>query len=175
MSGTTILGVITLAVLIWQVKELRNQIALQEKSLDKDHERRRKQSTIEAMHLLRSDDQDALERKIRLKVSAHLDWKNVPNELRNDVRSILSHYERFAVAVNTGVYDIEIVDRTIGAYLICLWKDYDDYVIYVRKKVPDANKKYYCDLEDLVKKITERRTPKSLPPPIDVHAAGTIG
>jgi Domain of unknown function (DUF4760) len=171
---TSILGFCTLFVLIWQVYELRNQISSHEKSVKRDHERRRKQATFEAMNVLRSDELDAFERAIRVKVTEHLDWKNVPDDLRNDVRSILSHFERFAVAVNTGVYDVEIVDRTMGAYLIGLWAGYDDYVIYVRKKVSDANKKYYCDLEDIVKTIKNRRTPETNPPPIDVHAAGSI-
>lgn len=149
-----LLNFLTLVLLFWQIK-------VQHKTMVKDHERRQKQATFEAMHQIRSNELDSFERKTRKMVYDHTDWSEVPETLRDDVRSILSHFERFAVAINTNVYSFEIVNRTMGAYLLGLWKDYDDYVIYVRKKVPDANKKYYYDLEKLVDRISKLRNPEN--------------
>lgn len=193
---TISLTFLTFCVLIWQVILLKRQVLAQftalnlqadsisvqqksvlaqeksvlaqEKAMDKDHERRKKQATFEAMQVIRSNTSDQLERSIRKQVNDHTNWAKVPEQLRSETREVLSGFERFAVAVNTGVYDIEIVDRTMGSYLMKLWQSYDEYVAYVRKKVPDANKKYYCDLEELVKNIEKRRANQS-------HMSGVIG
>lgn len=155
------LGFLTLAILIWQVIVLRGQVKTQEKTIAKDHERRKKQAAFMAMNILRSDSLDHLERKARQQVNSHTDWAKVPDELRANVRDVLSHFERFAVAVNTEVYDLHIVDRTMGQYLIGLWRDYSPYIKHVRE-IDKNGSRYYCDFEALVSRITVRREDKTV-------------
>lgn len=125
--------------------------------IEKDHERKKKEGSFIAMNLLRSNELDALERKIREAASNTIDWKNADKQLRAELRLVLSHFERFAVAVNTNVYDIDIVDRTMGAYLIGLWEDYATYIEFIRSDT--QNPKCYVEIENLVNSIKKRREP----------------
>lgn len=167
---STWLGTVTLVVLVWQVTVLRKQLGVQERALRLDQQRRRAQETVNAIAVLRSNSMDVAERAIRVKVDGHTNWRSIDPDFKGELRLILSYFERFAVTVNTEVYDLAIVNRTIGAYLIGVWDAYCPYVTTVRGPVGSLEQNYYREFENLVKAIQVARKSK----PIDTANGGEL-
>lgn len=128
------------------------------KSYVQDHKRRKKQATIEFY--------DTICEKL-YELNANTDptlggiaptIENIANniQLKADVTKILSTYERFSAGVNSGIFDLDLIDRMAGSYLIVLFSRFLPYIEEIRK---DASRKSsYVEFEHLVMEIKKRRS-----------------
>lgn len=118
-----IVGVI---IAIFQLNQMKKGNILQTQSIMADHERRKKQSTLEFY----SNIYPQLS-KLRTKITDVFGNEYItPNDSRYaediNVRKIIYEYlviiERFAVGVNTGIYDITIFANTSGKVVADMYK-----------------------------------------------------
>jgi hypothetical protein len=152
-------GLIFVAV---QVRLLRVQIADAREVFVFEQQRGRKQSSLEFISA-------TMERRAMLqnaiptgseteRVAQFLEQlKSEPrnSDRRRDLSRFLSYYEAVAVGVNTGVFDIEIIDRAWGSVIIRTFAAYREY-IYERRAVRHQPK-LYAEFEDLANSILGRR------------------
>ena len=125
----------------------------------KDHERRRKQATIEYFESMTStlfeiqakfNDKFSQEQIAISELEAH-------PELLKDATAILSAFERFSVGVNARVFDFDLINRMAGSYLIFLYSRFSPYIEKIRK---DASRtRSYEEFEHLVSRIKKARNP----------------
>jgi len=128
------------------------------RSFKADHERRKKQATIEFGKTVFEDVercQKALFRRFSNKVinlgdlNEDEDWQNA--------RDLMANLEMLAAGVNTGIYDIEIVDRMFGSLIITMNKKMGPYVDHQRDggKYPTV----FSEFTTMAQKIWNRRNP----------------
>lgn len=130
------------------------------KTYKADHERRKKQSTIEYLNLIRK-----LYRPLKEKIDKDIEEENVINiKDMNDVtmrrtKNILSVLEHLCVGINTGVYDFEILNRMSGRYLIKLYERFAPYIELEQRKYSDTYIEFqhiYSQLKQIsLKKLDE--------------------
>jgi len=123
-----------------------------------DHNRRKKQSTIEFYNNMSSENKAFIDRldEEQIKKTA-LDYKYVKGnkELYDCVTWYLSRLERLSVGVAAGIFDIVILNNMSGAYLI---DKYNQLKTYIREeRIHDNAPKRYDEFEKLVKRIKKYR------------------
>lgn len=123
----------------------------------KDHERRRKQATIEYFDnlTLQLYEKEAIfnEKYNELEIDIAILDTNV--ELHKKATEVLSAFERLCVGVNTGIFDFDILDRMAGSYLI---STYTRFRPYIDKKHGDISQaSAYVEFESVVNKIKSKR------------------
>jgi len=119
----------------------------------KDHERRRKQGTIEYFENMTSklfDTQALFNDKFSATEINVLEIENHPDLLKA-ATEVLSAFERLSVGVNTGVFDFDILNRMAGSYLIFIFSQFAPYVHKIRKDA--SRQKSYIEFERLVDRI----------------------
>ena len=139
-SFCVIIGVIFVAI----------QIRQQAKIAQADHDRQKKQSTIEFYDSISSDSYQLLDNmngKPDKKNSADLLWKNI-------IR-YLSKLERLAVGVASDIYDFEILCLISGRFLSEQYERFEKYIVEARKD-KDAPMRFK-EFELLVDRIDEHR------------------
>ncbi|MCL2843838.1 MAG: DUF4760 domain-containing protein [Chitinivibrionia bacterium] len=128
------------------------------KSFLADHERRKKQATVEFFHNI-DNECDLLLNKIDEKFpdGRIINVCDVENDttMLTTIIDYLTRMERLAVGVNTGIYDIAVFDRMAGEFTI-KWFDRVYQIIIYRRKFRNASHAY-MDFEDLVFKLREVR------------------
>ncbi|MGK3994518.1 DUF4760 domain-containing protein [Sorangium sp. So ce1024] len=148
------LGFITsLATLLLAIQTLRA-----------DHERRKKQATIEYANDIRDlwqqrrvTIENGINRRIE-NTSKPLTPEEVQTikdspDLRDAVREFLARLEHLSVGVNTCVFDKNILYRMSGSYLIRVYEFMEPYIISVR-----PNSKYaYIELEHMVRDFAAQK------------------
>ncbi|HEX8396377.1 MAG TPA: DUF4760 domain-containing protein [Pyrinomonadaceae bacterium] len=125
------------------------------KAFKADHERRKKQATIEYV--------GQILREARFKIDARYRSRGVTTEeisklMENpedyaEWRNVLGVFEHLAVGINTGVYDKDILYRMSGSYLTELFTIVEPYVELKRKIHPNA----YSEFESLAKEFGEKQ------------------
>jgi len=130
------------------------QIRQQTKISRADHDRQKKQSTIEFYNTLSSESYQFLDdikgRTINIGVA------NADKELRKSVIRYLSRLERLAIGVASEVYDFQILCLMSGRYLIKKYKQFKSYIDEARieKDAPML----YKEFELLVERIEKHRS-----------------
>jgi hypothetical protein len=118
-----------------------------------DHDRQKKQSTIEFYNSLSSDSYQFLD-DIRVRT---MTWAlvNSDKELRKNVINYLSRLERLAIGVATDVYDFDVLCLMSGHYLYRRYMQFQVYIVEarIRKNAPMQ----YKNLELLVDRIEKHR------------------
>jgi len=129
-----------------------------------DHDRQKKQATIEYYNSLSSDSYEFLDdikgRKLDLSLV------NSDKTLRKSVIRYLSHLERLSVGVRNDVYDFNIINLMSGRFLI---KKYEQFEIFIKesriqKKAPVLYKEFELlvkMLDDFRKKYPEQTSDES--------------
>jgi len=137
-SISVILGVVFLVI----------QIRQQTKIARADHDRKKKQSTIDYYEHISSESKEFYN-KIKGK---KLNLENIKNnkELEEDVSLYLSHLERLAIGVASKIYDIDILNHMSGKFLTKKYYQLKDYIEDSRKK---GNHYRYCEFEKMIKEI----------------------
>ncbi|MCL2182988.1 MAG: DUF4760 domain-containing protein [Chitinispirillia bacterium] len=134
-----IVGVIFLAFQIWRQAEIARA----------NHDRKKKQSTIEFYIHIYAE----CEKYLRCIGQEPLDMEkvNCNKELNDSVIGYLARLEIFAIGVNSGVYDFNILSRMVGLHLS---KKYDILKQYIENlRVAENNKWCYYEFETLTKKL----------------------
>ncbi len=135
-----------------------------------DHERQKKQATIEFVASLRSEQTDAREmllkhlgndvistdKALELRKGDKAGEETAVTIVRT-IRFYLNGLEYMAVGVNAGVYDRELVRRLMGYSLKKTWSRYGDYIGAVRN---EGNENTYRELERLAVWITDQGVTK---------------
>jgi Domain of unknown function (DUF4760) len=134
--------VIQLRLLSKQLEETRQQFANEQKRLKQISTLENMNETTQYRHQLSRQmpleyDSDAVKRFIE---SAKSNLED-----RQLLGSYLNYYENLAAGINIGVYDLDIVDRTVGSLMLRVFDRYEPYIRYVRKK--DAAPAAYAELE----------------------------
>lgn len=126
----------------------------------KDHERRRKQSTIEYFENITSKLFE-IEAVFNSKITRSNENINIgedADKLKKAI-NILVAFEQLSVGVNAGIYDFDILERMAGSYLINIFSMFTPYIQETRKDSTHSNS--YIEFEHLVNKIKEKRNPIS--------------
>ena len=134
-------------------------IYLQIKMLNSDHDRRKKQATMEHIRTIRPIYVKLLRESEKVFGQDVLSKENVAiiladYEKRENLKDFLSTLEHLAVGVNTGIFDISIVYRMMGAYLIRMFNRFRPYIKEVQKSV---NSTAYIEFENMAKELEKMR------------------
>jgi len=129
------------------------QIRQQTKIARADHDRQKKQSTIEFYNQLSSESIQFLDNIIGRTLD--LSSVNADKALRKSVVRYLSRLERLSIGVASEVYDFEILYLMSGRYLIKKYEQLESYIMESRdfKNAPTL----YKEFELLVKKFIKLR------------------
>jgi hypothetical protein len=147
------LGVI---IAIWQLFDMK-------KSFKADHERRKKQATIEFYgeisekfrESLKQIDEEFPNGEI-INVSA----VETDSAAQGAIKNYLSHMEDFSVGINTGIYDIYIFDRMAGVFTITWFDRLREFIAHSRREFDSLGHlrpHTYGDFEALVSRLREVR------------------
>lgn len=123
----------------------------------KDHIRRRKQATIEYFEDITSKLYD-LQAKFNIKLSQldiEMSKLDTDSELLKDATEVLAAFERLCVGINTHIFDINILDRMAGSYLIVMYERFNPYIEKIRMDSSRVNS--YREFERVVNKIKRKR------------------
>ena len=129
-----------------------------------DHERRKKQATIEYYTNIRKEFYKCLNLiNIKFGKDMVINVKDVKdnNAILNAISEYLSYIERLSVGINTKVYSDTVFERMSKIYTIRWYYRLREIILYFRK--PPNNPIAYKDFEDLVYKlidIRKKRFPK---------------
>ena len=127
------------------------QIRQQAKIANADHDRQRKQATIDYYNSLLSSSYQFLDDIGGRKLD--LSSVNSDKKLRKSVIRYLSRLERLSVGIATDVYDFEILYLMSGRLLIKKYRQFEDYINEVRidKDAPMLYKEFELLAEKLEK------------------------
>ncbi len=136
------------------VGALRNSIKIQEKTADEN----KKNNTIEAFNRLQDQVLDKMvsfsEEQIDILIE-DMDYEPEIKEAYDDCRALVAKCEHFAVGVNSGVYDIDLVNALGGVHLIYLYRKVLPIIEQARGY--ENSKDAYKEFEKLVNSLSEMR------------------
>ncbi len=146
-------------IAVFQLFQMKKSNLLQSKSLMADHERRKKQSTLEFY----SDIYPYLS-EFRTKITDVFGNGYVtPDDDRykknTDIQKMIYEYlviiERFAVGINSGIYDINVFAKTSGKVVSNMYKKLSPIIENMRtiQNYPEM----FCDFEKMSKDVEEVR------------------
>lgn len=123
----------------------------------KDHERRRKQATIEYFEDMTSKLYN-VQAQFNIKfnqLNVEIDMLDTDPELLKAATEVLAAFERLCVGVNAKIFDFDILDRMAGSYLIVLYSRFSPYIEKVRRDASRTNS--YKEFESVVNRIKQKR------------------
>lgn len=123
----------------------------------KDHERRRKQATIEYFEDMTSklyDVQAKFNTKLN-QLNIEIEMLDTDMELLKDATEVLAAFERLCVGVNTNIFDFDILERMAGSYLVMVYFRFAPYIEKIRKDASRTNS--YIEFEQVAIRIKQRR------------------
>ncbi|GAB4052816.1 DUF4760 domain-containing protein [Catellatospora paridis] len=179
-SGSLLVNIAFLGFLVVQVRLLKRQLDQANEATDAERLRVQKQATLEFMA-------NTLQRRQELaaEMPSETDTKQVehflellrtdPKKLRH-VYNYLNYYEHFAVGVNSGVFNIDVVERASATVIIRIDDTYRPFVN--RIKAEENHPFMYDEIARLAATLRVRRGLRlaSLPqqtPPGDGAVLGT--
>jgi len=130
------------------------QIRSQTRIARADHDRKKKQSTIEFYNLISSEN-EVFSDNIN-KYGNTLDFTSVRYNvvLNKSVKRYLSRLERLAIGVASGIYDFDILNHMSGYFLIRKYYQLEKYIQEVRKV---KKRNVYSEFERMIKKLEKCR------------------
>jgi hypothetical protein len=133
-------------------------INLQIKSIKIDHDRRRKQATLEYLNAIRprykslfQDYEKVMGPDVLTKAGLETILSN--NELRSMIKDYLSMLEHLSVGTNVGVFDKDLIYRISAQNLIGKYYKFKPYIDFAQKTLPTA----YIEYENLVKEFENQK------------------
>jgi len=143
--------VVGVVIAIMQLYKMRISNEQQKQTFIADHERRKKQSTIEFYNEINKETvtmRSLISDKSQSGIIS-IDVIEGDAKLVTSIKRYLSLMERFSVGVNTNVYDIGVFDRVSGAATVKTYYKLREYILNARKKAPYI----YTDFELMVQEI----------------------
>jgi len=143
---------------------IMTQLYLAYRVFKADHERRKKQSTIEYINNVRqlwSLHKSKVDEKFGFDALTDKDIQqiNSDDELKNPIQALLGQLEHVAVGMNTGVYDKDLLYRMSGAFLM---SNYNRFKLFI-EEAQKGNPFTYIEFQELVFDFQERRRVKPDP------------
>lgn len=137
------------------------QVQLAARALRDDHLRRRQQATLEYLVLhvrphwkdslrLLKQDLDAQQQPLSPELLARITSEP---ETKASIEKVLGNIEHMAVGVNVGVYDLELINRASGGFLIRTYSQFLPYIELVQQRQARA----YVEFEQLIRDLRELR------------------
>ena len=136
------------------------QLGLIYRTFKADHERRRKQATIEYLNMIRGHYRNVNQQLLNEYGQNPFGKEQVELLMNNPelwamLKDLLGLFEHLAVGVNTGVFDIDLINRMAGDYLIGI---FDRFTVYVQKRRIDSGlTSLYCEYEQLITQLKKIR------------------
>jgi len=149
---SNIIFCVTGGVAIWQ-------LLLMKKKFKADHERRKKQATIEFFYLFYKDLSEIL--KSINKIFPTVNYVIKVDDIKNDssITEMIKEYLRritiFGVGVNTGIYDINVLDRIAETNIINSYNRFKEIIKWRRDIRNDPT--LFADFDKLVSGLEETR------------------
>lgn len=140
---------LAVCILIWQAR-------IMTRAFKADHERRRKQSTIEYVNVIR-ERYRPINNSLANKFGGNhvINLSEIGPSDKSDIIELLSVVEHLAVGVNVKVYDIEVIEKMAGTYFLRMYRRLEPYIVNARNN----NKKAYTEFESMKSKIELLRAP----------------
>ncbi len=151
---------ITIVVLVVGAIIALSQFRIAALSLKADHKRRKMQATMEYMDGIRPN-YSRINNELRKEfakgpISESEVTKILADpKLRDKVRDLLGIFDHLAVGVHAEVFDIRLVNKMSGGYLMTIFERYSPYINKVREH--QDNEFLYKEYEDLVSEVTSLR------------------
>jgi Tfp pilus assembly protein PilE len=155
--------IISITISIITLLVLSAQLYFLYKSFIADHERRKKQATIEYVNSIRERYINAINTINERFDSKEFDAINLNKMTEDDkrhVRTYLSTVEHLAAGVNCGVYDIDILERMGGTGFITQFNKFWPYIKDRRKNYSSSvyiEFEIMCDDIKKIRRIREKR------------------
>lgn len=159
-AAGVVINLILFIMFALQLRALRRQIAVAEEATRLDHDRRRKQATLDfytatlekraaLRDLLPYDrDADAIRDLIR-------DIKSEDDGRGKEITNYLSLFEGLAAGVNSGVYDLDTIERVAGGRIRAIAHNYKSWIDSRRAMFDNPN--LYEELDHLAGQLEARR------------------
>ncbi len=133
---------------------LASQVGVAGHSLRIDHDRRKKEATINCMLQVRPlwhQGRRVLDSKWGKGVLTESALTEIDDDFSSHevVRTLLGHLELLSIGVHSGVYDLDLLNRMSGFHLCSMYDRLKPYIKRVQGKLPTA----YIEFERLVTKI----------------------
>lgn len=154
------------------VEAQRDEIDAQRKAVRSDHERRRKQSTLEYYTRLQdrhSESRHNLHKTLGLnkpddqlpRTEADSIYK-LPEKvtLKNQLMGLMNDYEYLAVGVNTGIFDFDVVDRLGNKSIQAVVHRYKHWIDVAQEATKSL--RTYGELEKLADDLKKREGERAL-------------
>ena len=119
-----------------------------------DHERRKKQSTMETAVQMLREARQILQQEFGIVEITEKEMDRLKNDkiLLAKINYAFGVFEHIAVAVKAGVYDKDLIFRTLGQTFVDIYKQYHLYVDFRKEKYGEFT---YCEIEDIGTIYTE--------------------
>ncbi|NUT38077.1 MAG: DUF4760 domain-containing protein [Hamadaea sp.] len=153
-------NIVVFGVLLWQLRVLRSQITQTGHATLLDHDRRRKQATIEfyatTLHQQRQlrevlpHDRESgkVDRVVRRALAGD-------DTLNKAIADYLTLHNLIAVSVRSDVFDVSVIDHIFGGRLMQLEANYRAWVTHARESLNYPT--MYSDIEWLAGEVARRR------------------
>lgn len=146
-----VVGIVSIILLVLQVN-------IAAKALREDHLRRRQQATLDYLvRDVRPHWRDSLRNAasdIQRSQEALQESLGTENPRDPSIANLLGSVEHMSVGVNIGVYDIAVLDRASGRFIIRIYRQFLPYIKSVQANTPTA----YIEFEQVVRDICRRRS-----------------
>jgi hypothetical protein len=144
--------IVGLVVAIWQLR-------LMKKGIYADHERRKKQATLEYCQEFNEKCNEFFEQideneNLRGKVLNVCDVET-NGKMQNAIRQYLSLMEKLAIGVNVGIYDLAVFDKIVGHKTVRRFERIKEAIDFFRKD--NDNPYLYTEIQKLVSEIEKLR------------------
>lgn len=137
-----------------QIKISHRKQKISEEMYLADHDRRKKQSTIEYVNNVRDRYVPIMDYfDERFGVGHVINISDISEADARKISELLSVVEHMAVGVETEVYDIDIIDRMSGAYFLRMRRVLDPYIARSQQKNPRA----FIEFDHMCDRIRSKR------------------
>lgn len=126
------------------------------KTYKADHERRKKQATVEYINSIRNDYRSLNDKLVDKYSTRPVNMNDIDDGTKKDIKLLLSILEHMSVGVNTGVYDFNILHRMSGSYLVGRYYQLHPHI----SKAQQKNPRFFIEFERLCKKIEKLNNEK---------------
>lgn len=152
-------------IAIFQLIQMKKSNILQSKSVMADHDRRKKQSTLEFYSEIYPYLSECRTKIADIFENGYVTPDNIKYKENTDIQKIIYEYlviiERFAVGVNSGIYDINIFSKTSGKVVSDMYKKLSPIIEEMR--ISQNYPEMFNDFEKMskdVEKVGEKMYPK---------------
>jgi len=134
------------------------QIYIAVRAYKAEHERQKKQATIEYVRAIRPlyrEAKNKVDRKFGERVLSESDVDELEKDFdtRESLKDLLSILEHTSVGMNTGVFDKDLWYRMSASFLIRIYRRFYAYIKNIQQKQPSA----YSEFQEIVIEFEKRK------------------